>query len=127
MRKEGEIEEWKAQFFRRSEFACKCGCGFDDVSLELVDRLERIRHIINVPLIVTSGCRCPTYNKLVGGEDGSAHTKGKAADIQITGSVMRMTLTTLAVKLFKRIGQYERFIHLDVDESLPQFVMWWKK
>ena len=26
---------------------------------------------------------------------------------------------------FRRIGVYDRHVHLDVDEKLPQDVMWW--
>ncbi len=32
--------------------------------------------------IVTSGCRCNTYNKKIGGAERSTHTFGMAADIQ---------------------------------------------
>lgn len=47
--------------FSRSEFACKCGCGFDHISLELVSKLECLRSIIRQPIIINSGCRCPKW------------------------------------------------------------------
>lgn len=70
--------------FKKSEFACKCGCGFDNIDLKLVNLLEQIRsHFGDKPVHVTSGCRCASHNKAVGGVQGSRHVLGKAADIYI--------------------------------------------
>ena len=71
--------------FKRSEFACKCGCGFDTVDAELVQVLEVVRFKYNSPVHITSGCRCDTHNKKVGGSDGSKHKLGIAADIVVEG------------------------------------------
>lgn len=55
------------QHFSKSEFACKCGCGFDDIDINLVKLLEQIRsHFGDNPLIITSGCRCAKHNRSVG-------------------------------------------------------------
>lgn len=41
--------------FKRSEFACKDKCGFDDIDLKVVEILENIRaHFGNRPVIITS-------------------------------------------------------------------------
>lgn len=49
--------------FKQSEFACECGCGFDDIDIRLVQILEQIRSYFgNHPVHITSGCRCRTYN-----------------------------------------------------------------
>jgi len=66
--------------FSRREFACKCGCGFDDVNKGLVHRLQVVRDIIQVRMIINSGCRCKTHNKNEGGESVSFHLIGEAAD-----------------------------------------------
>ena len=72
--------------FNKSEFACKCGCGFDNINLDLVKLLEQIRsHFGDNPLYITSGCRCASHNKAVGGVQGSRHVLGKASDIYIEG------------------------------------------
>jgi hypothetical protein len=42
--------------------------------------LERIRAVLNVPIIITSGYRCPQLNRAVGGSVNSAHMQGLAAD-----------------------------------------------
>ena len=50
--------------FSRWEFACSCGCGFDDVSYNLLDYLEITRAFFgNKPITITSGCRCEEYNE----------------------------------------------------------------
>ena len=78
--------EWNFPHFQRSEFACKCGCGFDDINLRLVQILEDIRsHFGGNPVIITSGCRCAKHNAEVGGVQGSRHVLGKASDFYIQG------------------------------------------
>jgi uncharacterized protein YcbK (DUF882 family) len=115
--------------FSTSEFACKCGCGFGtrrgDVSPELLHLLEQIRSEYGRPLVVTSGCRCPTYNEAVGGVKSSAHMRGKAADISVSGGANRRKLVDLAVMNFASgIGVAKTFVHLDVDHDLPRPSLW---
>lgn len=43
--------------------------------------LDPIRDELGMPILVTSGYRCPALNRLVGGVDTSQHLKGMAADI----------------------------------------------
>ena len=71
--------------FRKSEFTCKCGCGLNNIDLKLVEILDNIREHFGKPVIVTSGCRCSTHNKRVGGVQGSRHVLGKASDIYVQG------------------------------------------
>lgn len=71
--------------FKKNEFTCKCGCGMNNISIELVKVLEEIRNRFGQPCTITSGCRCATHNKRVGGVQGSRHVIGKAADIYIKG------------------------------------------
>jgi len=42
--------------------------------------LEPARRLIGVPLIITSGFRCGTLNRLIGGASQSQHMLGEAAD-----------------------------------------------
>lgn len=69
--------------FKRSEFACKCGCGFDCVDIKLVHILQEIRDKVGMPLIITSGNRCKEHNTSVKGAPKSYHTRGRAADFYI--------------------------------------------
>jgi hypothetical protein len=42
--------------------------------------LEIVRGVLDVPVLISSGYRCPALNSLVGGVPTSAHTRGLAAD-----------------------------------------------
>ena len=67
--------------FSRSEFACKCGCGFDQIDPRVVDMCQVIRDKLGAPVRINSACRCAKHNAQVGGVKGSYHTKGLAADL----------------------------------------------
>lgn len=76
----------EVKHFKKSEFACKDNCGFDNVNIKLVEILEKIRsHFGDKPCIITSGCRCSKHNANVGGVQGSRHVLGKAVDFYIEG------------------------------------------
>lgn len=66
--------------FDRSEFACRCQCGYDDINILLVNRLQAIRDITGLKMIINSGCRCEKHNREVGGAPDSYHLTGQAAD-----------------------------------------------
>lgn len=68
-------------YFKRSEFACKCGCGQDVVDAELISILNEVRECFGA-LVITSGNRCEQHNSNVGGAKRSMHLTGKAADIR---------------------------------------------
>ena len=38
--------------FNRFEFACKCGCGFDDIDLKVVQALQKLRDKLDKPIHV---------------------------------------------------------------------------
>lgn len=76
--------------FKKSEFRCGCRGKYCSgypatVSSKLLNILEGLRSIYGRPITVTSGLRCTTYNRQVGGISNSAHKTGKAADIYIPG------------------------------------------
>ena len=49
---------------------------------ELTEKLiDPLREAFGRPIIVTSGYRCPTLNRAVGGSSTSAHLQGYAADL----------------------------------------------
>ena len=125
-----ERSDWLTPHFKRSEFACKCGCGFAAVDKELLEVLEAVRKILNdrydgtVYTEITSGNRCPKHNKEVGGAEMSQHQNGIAADFKVwrrTGGarvlVSSNEVTNLLDKLFPGkygIGKYSNRTHLDV-------------
>jgi len=114
-----------SKYFKDSEIECKCGCGFIKKSEDLISRLDTVREALGVPIVVTSWCRCPKHNAEVGGEPNSAHLKGLAVDLQaVTGRRKFILVMLLLAHGFKRIGIDKDFIHADIDETLPQSVLW---
>jgi len=104
-----------ADNFSRSEFACKCGCGFDTVDAVTLEVLKNIRRHFDAPVTITSGCRCESYNKTVGGKKSSQHLKGRAADIQVEGHAP-LTVKEYAEYLIPNhggVGLYNTFVHID--------------
>jgi uncharacterized protein YcbK (DUF882 family) len=79
---------------------------------------------VGFPLTINSGYRCEEHNKAIGGEPNSAHTRGLAADILLPASPLRYKFLKEALVVFKRIGLSAEFVHVDVDRSLPQGVLW---
>lgn len=71
--------------FRVREFACRDGSDTVYVDSALADYLQRIRNWACAPVRISSGYRTPAWNKKVGGSSSSYHTKGRAADIIVSG------------------------------------------
>jgi len=71
---------WK--YFKRSDFVCRCGCGFDSLDVELADIILEMRETLNDPMFINSGCRCESHNQTVGGAPKSYHMQAKAVDIR---------------------------------------------
>jgi hypothetical protein len=109
--------------FTVGEFLCRCGCGRALVDDTLVGFLQRIRDHFNQPVIITSPYRCEKHNKAVGGESGSRHTKGQAADFYIP-HVEPAEIAKYAESIgVNGIGLYEagdcgdNFVHIDTREN----------
>ena len=106
--------------FRSVEFDCKGSgcCSSTQIDDKLVEYLQNIRTHFGKPLYITSGYRCETHNKSVGGAVGSRHSKGQAADIYIDG-VKPAEIAKYAESIgVLGIGLYETnadgfFVHID--------------
>ena len=78
--------DWSTiKYFKKSEFTCKCGCGLNNIDINLVKILDGIREHYNKPIIINSGSRCEKHNREVGGVADSKHLYGKAADFVVSG------------------------------------------
>lgn len=113
-----------SEHFDRSEFACKCGCGFDTVDHELILVLEDLRRHFGAPVSVTSGCRCMEHNAAVGGAARSRHVTGKAADVVVRGIAAREVYQYLTNKYDWQygIGAYNGRTHIDVRSDVARWV-----
>lgn len=79
-------KNFKAHEFLKSDTADKLGidntpnqdqftCG-----IKIADKAQEIRDAVNIPMIITSGFRCPQLNKAVRGSSRSKHMKFLAID-----------------------------------------------
>lgn len=106
--------------FKSTEFDCHGNgcCSTTLIDDDLVKYVQKIRDHFGKPITVTSGYRCPTHNKNIGGATGSRHSKGQAADIVVSG-VAPAEVAKYAESIgIKGIGLYEtnkdgHFTHVD--------------
>lgn len=91
----------------------------------LLTMLDDLRRIAGVPVLLTSGYRCPEYNKKIGGSPTSSHLKGLAMDISCPDASFRfLYLRAALVAGFTRIGIGKTYLHLDIDQSKPAGLIW---
>jgi len=125
---------WLFPNFTRDEFACGCGCGFDEIDPLLVSALQRLRDEVQRPVIVNSGCRCKSHNAAVKGAPQSQHMRGKAADIRIDGMTSRQIFDVIR-RLYLDGEIYVgyayaingRSVHVDVRAPQSQVVRRWTR
>ncbi len=116
--------------FRSEEFACKCGCGINNISSEFTDMLDDARDLANTPFILNRACSCKKHNKDVGGSSTSSHISTAdeectAADIRVYTSVDRFKIVNSLMSVgFTRIGIAKTFIHVDDDPFKTPGVIW---
>lgn len=118
------IKKQLSKYFVSTEFDCHGNgcCTTTEINPLLVERLNQIREHFNAPITISSGYRCPTHNRNVGGATGSRHSKGDAADIIVKGHTPREVAQYAESIGIKGIGLYETasdgyFVHIDVREA----------
>lgn len=119
--------------FKYSELKCKCGkCGStgQEMNVNFMNALQRLRTAFGKPLIITSAYRCKNHPVERGKSTVGAHVLGVAVDISIRGDdaveLLRLAMTD---RVFKGFGISQkgasRFIHLDAGGgSLPRPMIW---
>ena len=116
--------------FSSDEFMCRCGCGADQVSSELINGLQAMRNVYGKPIYINSGVRCKAHNTAEGGSPESEHVpdpatgQGDGCDIRVKDSRERYSLVQLAHLHFPRVGIDGDFIHVGCRESKLQYVTW---
>lgn len=99
--------------FLRTEFECRCGCGFNTVDVSLIQFLEKLRSYFKQPVTINSGCRCAGYNEKIKGAAQSQHLIGRAADITVKG-VQSADVADYAESIgVPGVGRYKTFTHID--------------
>lgn len=89
----------------------------DEMSHQLLLKLDKARGIAGVPFEITSDFRSG---------DPRAHGRGTAVDIRVRSGRQRFKIVqALLLVGFKRIGVYDKHIHADIaGDTFPQEVLW---
>ncbi len=112
---------WIWSNFRPHEIASH-GDGSILVVPSALDHLEKLRRIMDTPLIIHSAYRDPLYNARVGGAPLSNHKKGIAFDVGIA-NLDKDKLYNMAKEVgFCGFGHYRSFLHIDLGKARE-----WKK
>jgi uncharacterized protein YcbK (DUF882 family) len=107
------------------------------MNTEFMQRLIVFRRDMGVPLVVTSGYRCPDYDKAIRAPRGQtgigAHARGRAVDLHLWGSVLWNALEPATAAGMLGIGLHQsgkindRFAHFDnllADPGRPRPWVW---
>lgn len=108
-----------SKYFKRKEFECSCGCGFDVVDTELLKVLEKVRIHFAKPITITSGNRCVAHNRKIGGASKSKHIFGTACDFKVKNVHADIVADYLEEEYPDTfgIGRYKGRTHLDIRKS----------
>ena len=108
------------KYFKKSEFACKCGKYCDgypaEIDMNMVKIADKIRNRIGKPITINSGLRCKTHNANVGGVSNSQHLYGNAADLGCPSGCTPAQMASIAEDVMGDtvgIGTYSWGIHID--------------
>lgn len=99
MSKYVQDNEWGTKYknFRKKEFKCPCCNGYGvGIASSLVQNLQKLRDKYG-SVNITSGYRCPKWNKKAGGDYNSAHLKGQAADFYFASGILSNQNKRIAV------------------------------
>lgn len=114
----GEDKVLSSHFFSH-EFECKCGCGPQIISKELVAKLENVRQSLGSAVHITSGYRCKKFQEKLRGlgfetaVGVSQHELGNAADISCLDKSKMIQLQDLCEREFDALGAGASFLHVD--------------
>ena len=115
-----------SKYFNEKEFQkCTPSCSLQDMDQTFISWLDKLREEIDIPLVINCAFRSKAWDKSKGRSGNSAHTRGLAVDIRCYDSHTRWLIITTALRLgCKRIAYTGSFVHIDLDSSLPQEVIW---
>jgi len=110
------MKERLNKYFTRAEFACKDGCGFRTVDVEMLDVLTDLREHFGFSVIINSGCRCENHNQMIGGSSRSKHIFACAVDIVVKNISPKRVYGYLDKRYPDTygLGLHKTFLHFDI-------------
>lgn len=115
-----------SKYFSPEEFkGCSPACSIDDMDQGFLGIMDQIREEVGQPLAITSAYRPKKWELSKGRSGNGAHTRGLAVDFACTTGTLRAKIVKAALSCgIKRIGIAGSFVHVDIDDTLPQNVIW---
>ena len=108
---------WKWKDFEPAEIASK-GDGSLLINIEAMNRLQRMRELLQHRLIILSAYRDPLHNARVGGAVNSMHKYGRAFDIALDGRDKEQLIMAAQQAGFTGFGlRYATFLHVDTGRA----------
>jgi len=110
--------------FSAQELACPC-CGDVKMNTAFLEMLQTLRDRFGQAIRINSAFRCVKHNAAIGGENGSYHLKGCAADVNISklmGADKYRLLQFIIDMGFGGVGLATTFYH--IDNRSGQKVVW---
>lgn len=102
-----------SKYFNRSEIECGDGCGFDSMDAITLQIADDAREFVNEPITPSSGCRCVSHNRSVGGAKNSQHTQARAMDLPVRNPKALFDYLTEKYPGKYGFGLYDSFVHID--------------
>lgn len=101
---------------------------FKEIEFKMNDdflaKLDQARELANIPFIINSAYRSPSHPLSIE-NPSSSHIKGLAVDISVKDSRTRFIVLEALISVgFNRIGIANTFIHVDLDLSKSDNVIW---
>lgn len=109
--------------------ACR-HCHHNRADPTLITALNQLQTAVGHPLVITSGYRCPTHNRSIGGACHSWHLVGLAADIRSPDlPTSELALIAEALPAFRDggIGVYPNHVHVDLRPAPARWGTWSNK
>ncbi len=106
--------------FKSTEFDCKCkyaDCKKTLIELNGIVCLQKAREKVGKAIKITSGFRCKTHNKKVGGVSNSLHLKGSAFDLACPKGISLNDFAFICEQAgFNGVLRYDgqNFVHCDL-------------
>jgi len=87
----------------------------------LANGMEDVRNLLNAPIHVSSGYRCPELNDLLGSKRTSQHTQGLACDFTSNAygspQIIFADIITSDIPYDQLILEFDRWIHISFVED----------
>jgi uncharacterized protein YcbK (DUF882 family) len=111
------VDRYVTRNFRSSEFRCRCRrkeCDAVPMDPLFLAKLQALRDLLQRPLYILSGARCPHWNGISRGAPRSLHLMGKAVDFERSDEDDPKQIEAMAEKAgLGGVGIANTFFHVD--------------